>query len=251
MYSLKPDYTMAKLQQLATNFVFTVSLTKITVMRKSAFSMIFLLVSVFLYAQAFEDKIEYNKEKQACIVIEYNYPSQAVENAFISKMNKLGYKGKEEKGMFNKDKGFRIYKDAMVADISPSRYDYVINIDRKSKKESDAAVLYLIVMKDNANALSRLNTEELTSAKVFLTNLTPDIEEANLELQITAQEDVVVKAEKKLKSLQSDKDDMEKKIKKLQDDIKTNEKDQEKQNAEIENQRKALESLKGKRKASA
>jgi peptidoglycan hydrolase CwlO-like protein len=106
-------------------------------------------------------------------------------------------------------------------------------------------------MKDNGNALSRLNTEELGNAKVFLTNLLPDIEAANLELQITAQEDVVVKAEKRLKSLQSDKDDMEKKIKKLQDDIKTNEKDQEKQNAEIENQRKALDALKGKRKGSA
>ncbi|HET6766966.1 MAG TPA: hypothetical protein VFH08_06200 [Chitinophagaceae bacterium] len=219
-------------------------------MRNMSLSLLFLSASVFSHAQAFEDKIEYNKEKQACIVIEYNYPPQAVENALISKMNKIGYKAREEKGMFNKDKGFKIYKDAMVADISPSRYDYVINIDRKSRKESDAAVLYLIVMKDNVNALSRLNTQELTDAKVFLTNLTPDIEEANLELEITAQEEVVVKAEKKLRSLQNDKDDMEKRIKKLQDDIKENEKNQEKQNAEIENQRKALESLKGKRKAS-
>jgi len=163
-------------------------------------------------------------------------------------MNKLGYKGKEEKGMFNKDKGFRVYKDAMIGDISPGRYNYVVNVDRKSKKESDAAVLYLIIMKDDGNALSRLNTEELGKAKAFLYNLLPDIEAENLELQITAQEDVVSKAEKKLKSLQNDKDDMEKRIKKLQDDIKQNEKDQEKQTSEIDNQRKALESLKEKRK---
>jgi len=220
-------------------------------MRKFILSLIFLTSTFFLKAQAFEDKIEYNKEKQACLVMEYDFPPQAVENAIIAKMNKLGYKGKEEKGMFNKDKGFTVYKDAMVADISPSRYDFIINIDRKSRKESDAAMLYLIIMKDNGNALSRLNTEELGNAKVFLTNLLPDIEAANLELQIKAQEDVVVKAEKRLKNLQTDKDDMEKKIKKLQDDIKTNEKDQEKQNAEIENQRKALDALKAKRKASA
>ena len=220
-------------------------------MRKTALSLILLSVSVFLNAQAFEDKIEYNKEKQACLVMEYSFPSQAVENAVISKMNKLGYKGKEEKGVFNKDKGFKVYKDAMVADISPSRYDYIINIERKSKRESDAAVIYLIVMKDNGNALSRLNTEEFGNAKVFLSNLIPDIEAANLELQITAQEDVLVKAEKKLKTLQTDKDDMERKIKKLQDDIKENEKNQEKQTTEIENQRKALETLRGKRKASA
>lgn len=183
--------------------------------------------------------------------MEYDFPPLAVENAITAKMSKLGFKGKEEKGMFNKDKGFRVYKEALVGDISPSRYDYIINIDRKSKKESDAAVMYLIIMKDGSNALSRLNTEELGSAKSFLYNLLPDIEAANLELQITAQEDVVVKAEKKLKNLQIDKDDMEKRIKKLQEDVKTNEKDQEKQNAEIENQRKALDALRARRKASA
>lgn len=220
-------------------------------MRKFVLSLLFLSASFFLKAQAFEDKIEYNKEKQACIAIEYNYSPQAVENAVVSKMNKLGYKGKEEKGMFNKDKGFRVYKEAMLADISTSRYDYIVNVDRKSKKESDAAVLYLLILKDNANALSRLNSEELNAAKTFLSNLLPDIEEADLELRITAQEDAVVKAEKRLRSLQSDKDDMEKRIKKLQDDIKSNEKDQENQTAEIENQRKALDALKGKRKKSA
>ena len=220
-------------------------------MRKFILFLIFLSASFLLTAQAYEDKVEYNKQKQACIVMEYNFSPQAVENAIISKMNKLGYKGKEEKGMFNKDKGFRVYNDAMIGDISPSRYNYIINIDRKSKKETDAAVLYLIIMKDDGNALSRLNTQELGNAKSFLYNLLPDIEEANLELQITAQEEIVSKAEKKLRSLQTDKDDMEKRIKKLQDDIKTNENDQEKQNAEIENQRKALEALKGKRKGSA
>lgn len=220
-------------------------------MRKFAFSLILLSTTVFLKAQAFEDKIEYNKEKQACLVMEYNFPPQAVENAVAAKMSELGYKGKEEKGMFNKDKGFKVYKDAMISDISPSRYSYIINVDRKSKKESDAAVLYLIIMKDDGNALSRLNTEELSNAKTFLGNLTPGIEEANLELQITAQEDVVVKAEKKLKNLQSDKDDMERRIKKLQDDIKDNEKNQGLQVTEIDNQRKSLDALKAKRKKSA
>jgi len=220
-------------------------------MNKLLLSFVLLGASFLLKAQtAYEDKIEYNKTKQACLVIEYNFPSLAVENAFVAKMDKLGFKGKEEKGMFNKDKGFRVYKDALIGDISPGRYNYVINVDRKSRKESDAAVLYLIIMKDDGNALSRLNTEELENAKAFLTNLLPDIEAANLELQITAQEDVVSKAEKKLKSLQSDKDDMEKRIKKLQDDIKQNEKDQDKQTSEIDNQRKALEALRAKRKGS-
>ena len=219
-------------------------------MRKPILTFFFIAASFILKAQAYEDKIEYNKEKQACIVMEYDVPPRAVENAVVAKMNKLGYKGKEEKGMFNKDKGFRVYKDAMIGDISPSRYNYIVNVDRKSRKETDDAVLYLIIMKDDGNALSRLNTEELGNAKSFLYNLLPDIEAENLELQITAQEDVVTKAEKKLKTLKDDKDDMEKRVKKLQDDIKQNEKDQEKQTSEIDNQRKALDALKAKRKGS-
>lgn len=210
------------------------------------------LVSLFVitssYAQAYEDKIEYNKVKQACLTIEYNYPPAAVENAIITKLDKLGYKGKEEKGMFNKDKGFRVYKDALISDISSSRYDYVINIDKKSRKDDDESVLYLIIMKAGNNALSKLNGRELGHARSFLDDLLPDIEAANLELQITAQEEAVSKAEKKLKSLQDDKDEMEKKIKKLESDLEDNKKDQEKQKDEIENQRKSLEELKNKRK---
>ena len=217
-------------------------------MRKPILTLLFIASSFILKAQAYEDKIEYNKEKQACIVMEYDFPPLAVENAVVAKMNKLGYKGKEEKGMFNKDKGFRVYKDAMIGDISPSRYNYIVNVDRKSRKDADDAVLYLIIMKDDGNALSRLNTEELGKAKSFLYNLLPDIEAENLELQITAQEEIVTKAVKKLKTLRDDKDDMEKRVKKLQDDIKQNEKDQEKQSSEIDNQRKALDALKAKRK---
>ena len=220
-------------------------------MNKFFLLLMFLSTSFLLHAQAYEDKIEYNKEKQACLVMEYNFPPLAVENAIISKMNKLGYKGKEERGVFNKDRGFRVYKDAMISDISSTRYNYVINVDRKSRKDDESAVLYIIIMKDDGNALSRLNTEDLGKAKSFLYNLIPDIEAENLELQIIAQEDVVGKAEKRLKTLQSDKEDMEKRVKKLQDDIKQNEKDQEKQNAEIESQRKALDALKAKRKTSA
>ena len=141
-------------------------------MNKFFLSLILFGASFLVKAQnAYEDKIEYNKEKQACLVMEYNFSQAAVENAVVARMNKLGFKGKEEKGMFNKDKGFRVYKDALIGDISPGRYNYIINVDRKSRKESDAAVLYLIIMKDDGNALSRLNTEELGNAKTFLNNL--------------------------------------------------------------------------------
>jgi hypothetical protein len=219
-------------------------------MRKFVLLLIFLSASFLLKAQAYIDNTEYNKEKQECIVMEYDYPPEAVENALRSKLAKMGYKGNEEKGMFNKDKGFRVYKESVIGDISPSKYDYVINIVRKSKKERDATVLYLIIFKDKTNALSRLTAEELGKTKSFLYNLLPEVEEANLELLITAQLAIAGKAEKRLKDLQDNRSEIEKKIKKLQEDLEKNAKEQEDQQKEIENQHKALEALKGKRKAS-
>jgi hypothetical protein len=220
-------------------------------MRKLVLFTIFLSISFLLKAQAHEGSVEYNKGKQACIVMEYNYPAEAVENAMRAKLLKLGYGGKEEKGMFNKDKGFRVYKETTVGEISPNKYDYAINIERKSHKEADETIVSLVIFKDDVNALSKLSKEELEKVKSFLNNLLPEVEASNLEIVIGAQILTVEKADKKLKTLQDDRIQLESKIKKLQEELEKNMKDQELQKKEIENQNKSLEALKGRRKTAA
>jgi hypothetical protein len=207
-----------------------------------------LLFSGAAFSQAYEGSIEYNKKKQQAIQIDYSYSQEAVENAIVQKIEKMGYKAKAEKGMFNKDKGFIVFKNAFVTDISDNSMDYIIKVDRKSRKEKDETTLYLIMSKDDVNALSAMDASAVGKAKSFLNNLLPEIEEANLELEIKAQDETVVKAEKKFKSLQDDQQSLEKKIKGLQADLEKNIKDQENQQKEIENQKTALELLKGKRK---
>jgi hypothetical protein len=213
-------------------------------MRKLILFTIFLSVSFLVKGQAHEGSVEYNKGKQACIVMEYNYPPEAVENAMRAKLLKLGYGGKEEKGMFNKDKGFRVYKETTVGEISPNKYDYAINIERKSHKEADETIVSLVIFKDDANALSKLSSEELEKVKSFLNNLLPEVEASNLEILIGAQILSLEKADKKLKTLQDEN-------KKLQEALEKNIKDQELQKKEIENQNKSLDALKGRRKTSA
>jgi len=213
-------------------------------MRKLILFTIFLSVSFLVKGQAHEGTIEFNKGKQACIVMEYNYPPEAVENAMRAKLLKLGYGGKEEKGMFNKDKGFRVYKETTVGEISPNKYDYAINIERKSHKEADETIVSLVIFKDDANALSKLSSEELEKVKSFLNNLLPEVEASNLEILIGAQILSLEKADKKLKTLQDEN-------KKLQEALEKNIKDQELQKKEIENQNKSLDALKGRRKTSA
>jgi hypothetical protein len=69
----------------------------------------------------------------------------------------------------------------------------------------------------------------------------PDIEAANLELQIKAQEELIAKTEKKLKNLQQDKADLEKKL-------SQNAKEQEETIKDIQDQKQQLGNLQGKRK---
>ena len=207
------------------------------------------LVPAVIKAQAYEGTVEYDKKKQPVFIIEYPFAPEAVENAIIAKMEQLGYKAKEEKGIFNNDKGFRKYKNAYISEIHENSHDYIIKVERKSRKDSDRSLIYLLMMKDNNNAMSSLDATGITRAKEFLNNLLPQVESSQLELDIRAQEEAVAKAEKKLKNLQDDKKSMEAKIRKLEDDIKTNEKDQEATSKDIERQRSTLEALKDKRKA--
>ncbi len=203
----------------------------------------FLTISSVTLAQAYEGTIQYDKKKQAAVVIDYGYPSQAVENAMIQRMEKLGYRAKEEKGILNRDKGVLVFKSAYVTDISKEKMDYIIKVERKGKKENDESMLYLILQKDGENAMDKLEANDIGKAKLYLNNMLPDIEAANLELQITSQEEVVVKAEKKLKGLQDDKIDLEKKL-------AENAKSQDDTIKDIDAQKQSLETLRGKRKKS-
>ena len=157
-------------------------------------------------------------------------------------MEKLGFKKKESKG-------FLVYKNAVLPDISSEPADYMIKVERKSRKDRDESVVYLLVNRNEENIIARSDALVNSNAKTFLNRLAPDVDAFNLEVQIKDQENTVSKAEKKLKDLQDDQESMEKKIKKLQDDLKENAKDQQNQQKEIEKQKQALESLRAKRKS--
>jgi hypothetical protein len=145
-------------------------------MRKLYFFPVFVLFACLTCSgQAYEGTIQYDKKKQNAIIIEYSYPAEAVENAFRNKMDKLGYRAKEEKGILNRDKGFLVYKNAYVTDISKERLDYIINVERKSRKEADESTLYLILQDDGENAMDKLDSYDIGRAKTYLNNMLPDI----------------------------------------------------------------------------
>ncbi|MCC7400583.1 MAG: hypothetical protein IT214_03770 [Chitinophagaceae bacterium] len=213
-------------------------------------SLFLLFLSFFfsvVHAQAYETTIEYSKKKQNAYAIEYPYSADALQNAIVSKIGKMGYKGKEEKGLFNKDKGFIVFKSAYINDISSDALDYIVKVEQKSRKDKNTSVLYMVVNKNGEDASAGFDASEGTRIKNFLESLQPEVAAADLELQIKVQEDVMAKAEKKLRNLKDDQDSMEKKIKNLQDDLKKNAKDQDNAQKDIDNQKAALDALKAKR----
>ncbi|HEX4875137.1 MAG TPA: hypothetical protein VFV31_00600 [Chitinophagaceae bacterium] len=200
-----------------------------------------LTVMAVAEAQSYEGTIQFDKKKQAAILCDYAYPAQAVENALIKRMEKLGYKPKEEKGIFNKDKGFLVFKNAYISDISAGKMDYIIKVERKSRKESDESILYLVMMTNEENAMAKMDAAGIGKAKSYLNNMVPDVEAAHLEIQITEQEAVVARAEKKLRDLKDEQSSLEKKL-------ETNKNDQANTQKDIEEQKQKLGVLQGKRK---
>ena len=204
------------------------------------FGVVFILLNAA--AQSYEGTVEYLKKDEKAILMEFPYPPSVVENAIIARMDKLGHKKKESKG-------FLIYKDAVVDEISSESADYLIKVERKSRKDKDESVVYLIVNRNNENVLARNDALLNSNAKTFMSRLAPDVDAYYLDTQIKDQEETVSKADKKLKNLKEDQETIEKKIKKLQEDLKDNAKDQDNQQKELEKQKQNLEDLKAKRKA--
>jgi len=189
-------------------------------------------------AQSYEGKVEYQKKDDDALIIEFPYPPSVVEAAIIDKMEKLGNKGKEVKG-------FRTYKAISISEISSEKLDYMIKVDRKSRKEKDESIVYLVIKTGEGDVSdSRIRD----NAKSFLNNLTPQVEAFNLERGIQDQEEILKKAEKKYKSLEDDQETIEKKIARLEKDLEENKSDQEKQRQEIEKQKEVLEAMRGKRR---
>lgn len=200
-----------------------------------------LFISTVALSQSYEGMVEFDKKKQDAFLIDWSYSPEAVQNAIVKRMEQLGYKPKEEKGLFNRDKGFLVFRGAFVTEANANRLDYIVKVESKSRKNKDEATVSLILLKDGVNAKAGFTAEDVLRVKDFLVNLRPDIEAADLEIQIRNQEEAIAKSEKKMAGLKSDKEELEKKL-------ANNISEQEATQKDIDNQRVTLEVLKGKRK---
>jgi hypothetical protein len=211
-------------------------------MRAILLTLFTLFATTAVISQPYEGKVEFDKKTQDAFLFDYAASAEAVEIAIVKYFQGLGYKPIEEKGMFNfsKDKKFKLFKDAFVIELTDEKQDYLVKVESRSKKSTEGATLTLVLMKGLVNQKTDMKEDEIRKVKRFLSSLEPSVQREYLELQIKAQEDQVIKSQKKLATLKSEQMDLEKKL-------QANTSAQQDTEKEISAKQTALEVLKAKR----
>lgn len=201
-----------------------------------------LFFAVTVNSQARYTFIDFKDGQKPGIQADFAFTGKTVENAIEAKLSKMGYKGKESRG-------YTVYRSVNMAEMGNQPYDLYFKVERKSRKDKDESVVNMLISPGNEVFVNE-SSDSMTigRGKRFLNNLLPDIQAFELQQQVNDQQEVVVKAEKKYKSLQEDADDLQKKKKKLEDQIADNLKAQKDQKVEIEKQQQLFEAVKAKQK---
>jgi hypothetical protein len=193
-------------------------------------------------AQSRTETVSYLKINRQAVVNEIPFAEKTVRDAIDSKMQQLGYKGKDSKG-------FTVYKGVKIAELGNDSYDLYFMADKKGRKDKDNSVLTLMISKGfEVFAADSTDATLISNAKEYLNNIKTMIAAYDLDQQIIAQEDAVKKVDKKYNNLVDDGQSLEKKKRNIEKDIEDNKKDQASQQAELDKQKQILETLRGKRK---
>jgi hypothetical protein len=206
------------------------------------------LLSLYCFSAAYgqevmEGKTDFQKTSQPSVMVQLPYPSDVVEDAIKDYFNRLGVKA-------DGSRGFQVFRATKLGMTDTWSSDLYFKVERKSRRDKDESIVYLFATPEKQQPNLRKSGDDygIDGARSFMKNMLPSIEAYNLQVQISVQEDEVKKAEKKYQRMVDDGDDLDKKLKRVQENIQENKNDQAKQKQEIENQRKTLESLKGKKK---
>ena len=201
-------------------------------MKPFILSALFTLLAFISVAQTepIEGTIEYQKGDKRAAIVEVPFPPDIVEGTLRDTLAKIGVKEERLKGM-------QVFKGARLTPTDGEIADLYFRVDRKSRRQENMSVVYLIVGRPNENVSLRTPDDayRIQDAKAFLASLQPKAQSYELEVNITKNEENKKKTEKKLTDLQDDRKRLEKKIQ-----------EQEQELNRLKTERETLESKKSK-----
>ena len=192
---------------------------------------------------ATEGRLEFDKGQKVAAVIEVPYDEEVVEKAIKDFMSKKGVKS-------DKSKGFLVFKNAKVVDEDLEVADLYFKVDRKSRKEKNESRVSLVVGRPGENVGLRTadDRHQIDNAVSLLNAMIATVNSYGLDAEIAAQEEILKKAERRLRSIEDDQADTQKRIKNLEDKLEELRTDQRKQIDEVAKQRSTLDAMKSRKR---
>jgi hypothetical protein len=204
-------------------------------MKRSIVFLSLLFSALSGFSQAQEGSVTYQKKQHSAAVIELPYSTSIVNDALNDYMSKKG------RSKSNVMKGFTAYRNTQPVTGDSSNADMYFKTERKSKTEKDITVVSLLVMPGSSTSKDpKLHYMNMETAKNYLNTLSEAVVAYDIELTIKDQNNALIRAEAKYKSLSDDgrdmqrkKEDLDKKITENQNQVKAQMKDLENQKAKL------------------
>lgn len=173
----------------------------------SAFILLLANVKMFAQSDPIEGTIEYQKGEKRAAIVEIPFSPEIVEGALKDYLAKSGVKEERLKGM-------QVFKNARLYPTDGEAADLYFKVEKKSRKEDNTSIVYLIMGRPNENVGLRTPDDayRIQDAKLFLSKLQPQAQTYELESNISKNEENIKKSEKKLNDLQDDRKKLDKKI---------------------------------------
>ena len=185
---------------------------------KTFMSLAFILIlanfKLFSQTEPIEGSIEYQKGEKRAAIVEVPYPPELVENALKDHLAKGGVKEERLKGM-------QVFKNARLTPTDGEVADLYFKVEKKSSKDENNSVVYLIMGRPNENVALRTPDDayRIQDAKSFLSTLHPQTQSYELERNISINDENFKKSERKLNDLRADRKKLDKKINELEQEV--------------------------------
>lgn len=217
-------------------------------MHKTFTSILVSAISFTTFGQAYETSTTFKKNSSPAIAIEVPYTTEIAEGTLITRLDQAGADIEKKGALFwksNKIDGFLTYKGTTLPDLNSNRLDLYFKV---VKRRSDNSLIYMLVSDGSEHFISAATNSMLfDSAKQFMNKMLAQTTTYKWEVDVKNQEEVYNKAQKKMKSLQDEEQDLLKRKKRLEDDIAKNQKEQSSQTQEVANQQQKLQDLRNKK----
>jgi hypothetical protein len=215
---------------------------------KATLILLLFAIGVSASAQSVSTTVKFNKKDKPALMLYLPYSQEVAEAAILTKLKETGFEP-ESTGtlLWKQDKidGFYAFKGVTLKGDKTEVVDLYFKVDRRGSKKDNQSVMYLMTSKGGDNFVPATSENStFASSQRFLNGFVSETATYKHTLDLKAQEENIIKAEKKLTTLLDDEKTLNEKIAKLQAELKDNKNAQNYQQAVVDAEKKKLAEMK-------